>query len=127
MPAVHSSNAPAAIGPYSQAIKIDKFVFVSGQLGINAATGEMAVGVEKQAAQALENIRHILREAGLDMAHVVKTTVYLQRMSDFAAMNTVYAGYFKEPFPARAAIEVAKLPKDGLVEIEAVAFGGTSV
>lgn len=119
---IQTQNAPAAIGPYSQAIQAGGTIYVSGQLPINPATGEFAgADIRAQARQSLENIKAILAAAGADMAHVVKTTVLLQDMADFAAMNEVYAEYFTEPYPARAAFQVAKLPKGALVEIEAVA------
>lgn len=119
---IQTQNAPAAIGPYSQAIQAGGTIYVSGQLPINPATGEFAgADIRAQARQSLENIKAILAAAGADMAHVVKTTVLLQDMADFAAMNEVYAEYFSEPYPARAAFQVAKLPKGALVEIEAVA------
>ena len=122
---IQTQNAPAAIGPYSQAIQAGGTIYVSGQLPINPATGEFAgADIRAQARQSLENIKAILAAAGADMAHVVKTTVLLQDMADFAAMNEVYAEYFSEPYPARAAFQVAKLPKDALVEIEAVAVRG---
>lgn len=122
---LQTQNAPAAIGPYSQAIQAGGTIYVSGQLPINPATGEFAgTDIRAQARQSLENIKAILAAAGADMAHVVKTTVLLQDMADFAAMNEVYAEYFSEPYPARAAFQVAKLPKDALVEIEAVAVTG---
>ena len=122
---IQTPNAPAAIGPYSQAIQAGGTIYVSGQLPINPATGEFAgADIRAQARQSLENIKAILAAAGTDMAHVVKTTVLLQDMADFAAMNEVYAEYFSEPYPARAAFQVAKLPKDALVEIEAVAVTG---
>lgn len=122
---IQTPNAPAAIGPYSQAIQAGGTIYVSGQLPINPATGEFAgADIRAQARQSLENIKAILAAAGADMAHVVKTTVLLQDMADFAAMNEVYAEYFSEPYPARAAFQVAKLPKDALVEIEAVAVTG---
>lgn len=122
---IQTQNAPAAIGPYSQAIQAGGTIYVSGQLPINPATGEFAgADIRAQARQSLENIKAILAAAGADMAHVVKTTVLLQDMADFAAMNEVYAEYFSEPYPARAAFQVAKLPKDALVEIEAVAVTG---
>ena len=122
---IQTQNAPAAIGPYSQAIQAGGTIYVSGQLPINPATGEFAgADIRAQARQSLENIKAILAAAGTDMAHVVKTTVLLQDMADFAAMNEVYAEYFSEPYPARAAFQVAKLPKDALVEIEAVAVTG---
>ncbi|MFR8664314.1 MAG: RidA family protein [Ruthenibacterium sp.] len=122
---IKASQAPAAIGPYSQAVQAGGSIYVSGQLPINPATGEFAgADIRAQARQSLENIKAILAAAGTDMAHVVKTTVLLQDMADFAAMNEVYAEYFSEPYPARAAFQVAKLPKDALVEIEAVAVTG---
>ena len=122
---IQTEHAPAAIGPYSQAVQAGGSIYVSGQLPINPATGEFAgADIRAQARQSLENIKAILAAAGTDMAHVVKTTVLLQDMADFAAMNEVYAEYFSEPYPARAAFQVAKLPKDALVEIEAVAVTG---
>ena len=122
---IQTEYAPAAIGPYSQAVQAGGSIYVSGQLPINPATGEFAgADIRAQARQSLENIKAILAAAGTDMAHVVKTTVLLQDMADFAAMNEVYAEYFSEPYPARAAFQVAKLPKDALVEIEAVAVTG---
>lgn len=116
-----SEKAPGAIGPYSQAIEANGMVFVSGQLPIDAATGQMAEGVEAQARQSLENIKHILETAGLTMADIVKTTVFLEDMSLFAGMNSVYATYFDGDFPARSAVAVKALPKDALVEIECIA------
>ena len=116
-----SEKAPGAIGPYSQAIEANGMVFVSGQLPIDATTGVMPEGVEAQAPQALENIKHILETAGLTMADIVKTTVFLQDMSLFAGMNGVYATYFNGDFPARSAVAVKALPKDALVEIECIA------
>lgn len=116
-----SSKAPAAIGPYSQAVEANGFVFVSGQLPIDASTGEMPETVETQTRQSLENIKHILEEAGLSMGHIVKTTVYLAEMSSFAAMNKIYATYFEGECPARAAFAVKDLPKGALVEIECIA------
>ena len=114
-----SQKAPGAIGPYSQAIEANGMVFVSGQLPIDAATGVMAEGAE--ARQSLENVKHILEEAGLSMANIVKTTVFLADMSLFADMNKVYATYFDGAFPARSAVAVKALPKDALVEIECIA------
>ena len=113
-----SQKAPGAIGPYSQAIEANGMVFVSGQLPIDAVTGVMAEGAEAQARQSLENVKHILEEAGLSMANIVKTTVFLADMSLFADMNKVYATYFDGAFPARSAVAVKALPKDALVEIE---------
>lgn len=116
-----SPKAPGAIGPYSQAIEANGMVFVSGQLPIDAATGVMPEGAAAQARQSLENVKHILEEAGLGMANIVKTTVFLADMSLFADMNSVYATYFEGDFPARSAIAVKALPKDALVEIECIA------
>ena len=116
-----SEKAPGAIGTYSQAIEANGVVFVSGQLPIDATTGVMPEGVEAQARQSLENIKHILETAGLTMADIVKTTVFLQDMSLFAGMNGVYATYFNGDFPARSAVAVKALPKDALVEIECIA------
>ncbi len=116
-----SEKAPGAIGPYSQAIEAGGMVFVSGQLPIDATTGEMPEGIEAQSRQSLENMKHILAEAGLTMANVVKTTVLLHDMSLFAGMNGVYASYFDGAFPARSAFAVKALPKDALVEIECIA------
>lgn len=118
-----TEQAPAAIGPYSQGIRADKFVFVSGQLPIDPATGEFAGDdIKAQTKQSLTNISNILASEGLTMADVVKTTVLLKNISDFAAMNEVYATFFECDCPARAAFEVAALPKDALVEIEAIAY-----
>ena len=119
---IHTQQAPAAIGPYSQAVKVGSLVFVSGQIPVDPATGEFAgPDIETQTHQSLKNLKAILEEAGSGLNKVVKTTVFLQDMNDFAAMNGVYAQYFKEPFPARAAVQVGRLPKDALVEIECVA------
>ena len=118
---ISSPLAPAAIGPYSQATEAAGLVFVSGQLPIDAATGDMPEGIEAQARQSLLNIQHILEAAGLTMSHIVKTTVYLQDMSLFGRMNAVYATFFEGDYPARAAFAVKALPKDALVEIECIA------
>ena len=120
--AIATKNAPAAIGPYSQGIKAGKTIYVSGQIPIDPATGEFAgQDIETQTRQSLTNIKNILKEAGADMSDVVKTTVLLNDIADFAAMNKVYAEFFTEPYPARAAFQVAAIPKGALVEIEAVA------
>ena len=120
--AIHTAQAPAAIGPYSQAIRTNGFVFVSGQLPVDPVTGSFAgADVTAQTRQSLQNIQSILAEAGLGMDAVVKTTVFLQNMGDFAAMNEVYATFFTGACPARAAVQVAALPKGALVEIEAIA------
>ncbi|MBQ6335011.1 MAG: reactive intermediate/imine deaminase [Erysipelotrichaceae bacterium] len=116
-----SPKVAAAVGPYSQAIETGGLVFVSGQLPIDPATGELREGIEEQTKQSLTCISDILAEAGLTMKDVVKTTVLLQHMSDFGAMNAVYATFFEGAFPARVCFEVAALPKGALVEIEAIA------
>lgn len=119
---LHTDKAPAAIGPYSQAIEVNGFVFASGQIPINPATGEMVAGnVKEQTRQALTNASEVMKAAGLDLSHVVKTTVFLADMNDFAAMNEVYATFFSAPFPARSAVAVKTLPKGALVEVECIA------
>ena len=119
---IHTSNAPAAIGPYSQAIKAGGAIYVSGQLPVDPATGAFADDtIQEQTRQSLTNIKNILACAGADMSDVTKTTVLLQDIADFGAMNEVYAEFFTEPYPARAAFQVAALPKGAKVEIEAVA------
>ncbi|ASA25457.1 RidA family protein [Paenibacillus donghaensis] len=118
---VATKQAPGAIGPYSQAISAGNWVYTSGQLGLDPENGTLAEGVQEQARRALQNVQAILEEAGASLDHVVKTTVYLKDMNDFAAVNEIYSSFFTEPYPARSAVEVARLPKDGLVEIEAVA------
>lgn len=119
-----TENAPSAIGPYSQGIKIGNMVFISGQLPIDPQTGKFAKGgIEELTRQSLDNISAILYESGLTMKNVVKTTVFLASMSDFPLVNKVYASYFGEIAPARSAVEVAALPKDAQIEIEAIAVG----
>lgn len=118
---ITSTEAPAAIGPYSQAIDAGAFVFVSGQLPINPATGEMPDDVTAQSAQSLANAKAVLAAAGLSLDNVVKTTVFLADMADFAAMNAVYEANFTAPFPARSAVAVKTLPKGAKVEIEVIA------
>lgn len=119
---IHTDSAPAAIGPYSQAIQIGDLLFVSGQVPIDPSTGAIVEGdVKAQAQQSLNNLKAILNAAGTNMGAVVKTTVFLADMNDFAAMNEVYAQFFQEPFPARSAVQVGRLPKDAKVEIEAIA------
>ncbi|EJC01035.1 endoribonuclease L-PSP [Helicobacter pylori Hp P-3] len=120
---IHSALAPKAIGPYSQAIVTNDLVFVSGQLGIDASTGEFkGADIHSQTTQSMENIKAILKEANLGMDSVVKTTILLKSLDDFAVVNEIYGSYFTEPYPARATFQVAKLPKDALVEIEAIAI-----
>ncbi|MDM5291939.1 RidA family protein [Peribacillus simplex] len=119
--AISTNNAPSAIGPYSQAVKMGDFLFVSGQLPINPSTNEMPESVAEQTKQSLENVKAILEAAGSDLQHVLKTTVFLKDMNTFTKMNEVYESYFTENYPARSAVEVARLPKEALVEIEVIA------
>lgn len=120
--AISTEKAPAAIGPYSQAIEANGFVYASGQLPIDPATGQFPEGgIKEQTRQSILNAQAILEEAGLTLANVVKTTVFLADMNDFAAMNEVYASYFQAPFPARSAVAVKTLPKGAMVEIECIA------
>lgn len=122
MEKIFASKAPAAIGPYSQAIRVGNLVFASGQIPIDPATGVFVPGgIKEQTRQSLTNVKTILEAAGLTMANVVKTTVFMADMNDFADMNGVYAEFFKEPYPARSAVAVKALPKGALVEIEVVA------
>ena len=120
---IHSDAAPKAIGPYSQAIAHGGVAYCSGQLGLDPATGELvAGGIEAQTHRVFANIKAVLAAGGSDLGRVVKTTVFLKNMGDFVAMNGVYAGYFTDPSPARSTVEVARLPKDALVEIEVTAI-----
>ncbi len=123
--AIQTAQAPAALGPYSQAIQSGDWIFTSGQIPLDPDTGQIvAGGIAEQTARVLDSLRAVFRAAGSDLARVVKTTVYLKNMQDFAAMNAVYAAYFGvdgAPAPARSTVEVARLPKDVLVEIEAIA------
>ena len=122
MKVLHTDKAPAAVGPYSQAIEVNGFVFCSGQLPIDPATGVFAEGgVKEQTRQSILNAQEVLRSAGLELSNVVKTTIYLSDMDNFAAMNEVYAQFFSEPFPARSAVAVKTLPKNALVEVECIA------
>ena len=122
---INSKNAPAAIGPYSQAVLVDNTLYASGQLGIDPQTGDfVAGGVKEQTEQVFRNIRAILTEAGFEMSDVVKTTCFLADMGDFADMNAVYAEQFEGSFPARSAVAVRTLPKNGLIEIEVLAIKG---
>ena len=122
MKAISTKKAPAAIGPYSQAIRVGNLVYTSGQIPINPATGAFVEGgIKEQTRQSLTNIKAILEEAGTSLANVVKTTVFMADMADFADMNSVYAEFFTEPYPARSAVAVKTLPKGALVEIEVIA------
>lgn len=119
---INTEKAPKAIGPYSQAVEAGGFLFVSGQLPIDAVSGEFAGNdISSQTRQSLENIKYILEKANMNLSNVVKTTVFLQDMNDFTAMNQVYSKYFTDECPARAAIQVGRLPKDAKVEIEVIA------
>ena len=118
---ISTDKAPAAIGPYSQALDTGNMLFISGQIPIDPATGAMPESVEEQAKQVLTNIKNILAEAGLTTANVVKTSVFLSGLSDFAKVNEVYASFFAEPYPARSCVQVAAIPKGAKVEIETIA------
>lgn len=120
--AICTTKAPGAIGPYSQGINIGNLIYTSGQLPINVETGVMPETIEEQTKQSLANVKAILEEAGSSMDKIVKTTVFLKDMNDFAKMNEVYATFFSQPYPARSAVEVAGLPKDAKVEIEVIAL-----
>ncbi len=119
---ISTDRAPGALGPYSQAIDTGMFIFASGQLGLDPVSGELADGVQEQARVALQNVVAVLEAAGSSLDQVVKTTVFLHDMNDFVAMNEIYGQFFQEPYPARSAVQVARLPKDALVEIEVIAL-----
>ncbi len=121
MKTVSTDKAPAAIGPYSQAQISGNFVFCSGQIPVIPETGELAQGVEAQANQVFKNVSELLKAAGSDISKVVKSTVFIKNMDDFGTINAIYAKYFTEPFPARSCVEVARLPKDVLLECEVIA------
>ena len=121
---ISTTNAPAAIGPYSQAIEVNGMVFASGQIPVNPATGEIPEGIEAQAEQVLTNVKNLLAAAGASMEQVVKTTVFIQNMDDFGKVNEVYSEFFKKDCPARSCVEVARLPKDLLIEVEVTAIKG---
>lgn len=118
---ISTTNAPAAIGPYSQAVESNGFVFASGQIPIDPATGNIPEGIEAQAKQALTNVRNLIEAAGLTLDNVVKTSVFIKNMDDFACVNEIYATYFTKDFPARSCVEVSRLPKDVLIEVEVIA------
>ena len=119
MKTVATKNAPAALGPYAQAQVSGGFVFTSGQIGIDPATGVIADGIEAQAHQVFRNLTAVLQAAGSDMSKVVKTTVFIKDMNDFGLVNGIYAEYFTEPYPARSCVQISALPKGGLIEVEA--------
>lgn len=117
---ISTDKAPSAIGPYSQAIEVNNMVYTSGVIPVDPATGVIPEGVEAQANQAFSNLKNLIEAAGANINQVVKTTVFIKEMNDFAKINEIYATYFEEPYPARSCVEVARLPKDVLLEIEAV-------
>ena len=119
---ISTDKAPAAIGPYSQAIEVNGMVYTSGQIPVNPQTGEIPEGCVAQAQQALENLSNLLQAAGTGMDKVIKTTVFIKDMNDFAKINEVYATFFTNAFPSRSCVEVARLPKDVLIEVEAIAL-----
>ncbi|SHN65286.1 RidA family protein [Desulfitobacterium chlororespirans] len=119
---LHTDKAPAAIGPYSQGIKVGNLVFTSGQLPLNPVTGELEADIRQATRQSLENVKNILESAGTSLDKVVKVVVFLRDMNDFAAMNEIYGTFFTTNPPARSAVQVARLPKDAIIEIEAIAL-----
>lgn len=121
MKTVSTEKSPSAIGPYSQAQIVGNMVYTSGQIGVDPATGAVAVGVEAQAEQVFINLTNLLEAAGSSISKVVKTTVFIKNMDDFSAINAVYSKFFTQPYPARSCVEVARLPKDVLIECEAIA------
>ena len=121
MKEIKTNKAPAAIGPYSQAIVTGNILFTSGQIPVNPDTGEIPDGAEAQANQVFENLKNLLEEASTSIDNVVKTTVFIKNMEDFAKINEIYEKYFSRPYPARSCVEVARLPKDVLIEVEAIA------
>lgn len=120
--AISTDKAPAAIGPYSQAIEVNGLIFTSGVIPVDPATGEIAQGVEAQADQAIKNLSNLLEASGSSTENVIKTTVFIKDMNDFTKINEIYAKYFTGTYPARSCVEVARLPKDVLIEIEAIAL-----
>ena len=119
---ISTKMAPAAIGPYSQAIEANGMIYTSGMIPIVPETGEIVEGIESQARQALSNVKALLESQGSSMEHIIKTTVFIKNMDDFAKVNEVYATFFAKDFPARSCVEVARLPKDVLIEVEAIAL-----
>ena len=120
MKEIKTANAPTAIGPYSQAVISGKLLYTSGQIPVNPATGDIPEGVTAQANQAFTNLKNLISASGGDIANTIKTTVFIKNISDFTTINEIYASYFTEPFPARSCVEVARLPKDVLLEVEAI-------
>lgn len=122
MKSIHTKHAPEAIGPYSQAVQAGEYMYISGQFGLDPKTGELKKDIEHQAKQVMKNIEAILKETGLNFTSVVKTTIFLSDMNNFAKVNDIYGSYFTDHKPARTTVEVSRLPKDALIEIEAVAY-----
>lgn len=122
---IKSKGAPPAIGPYSQAVELGGYIYCSGQIGVDPERGEMKEGIKGQTNQVLKNLQEVLKSAGANFDDVVKTTVYMTDLGEFAVMNKIYESYFKKPYPARATIQVAALPKGAKVEIEAIAYVGS--
>src|SRR5690625_1477221 len=122
MKEIHTAKAPAAVGPYSQAIQAGDYIYASGQLGVDPKSKELVSGVENQTKQALDNMKAVLTEAGVDFNDVVKFTIYLASMDDFSTVNEIYASYLQKPYPARVCVEVSRLPMDALVEMDAIAY-----
>ena len=118
---INTTEAPAAVGPYVQAVKTGGMIYCSGQLGLDPTTGNLRENIEAQTKQSMENLGKVLKEAGSDYSKIIKTTIFLADMNDFSVVNEIYKGYFGESYPARSCVQVAKLPKDGLVEIECIA------
>jgi len=118
---IETNKAPRALGPYSQAIETEEYIFVSGMLGIEPSSGKLEEGIEKQMQRILKNLEAILKEAGMTLSHVVKTTIFLKNLKDFSRLNEVYSRYFSPPYPARTTVEVSNLPKGALIEMEAIA------
>ena len=119
---IATEKAPKAIGPYSQGWRIDRFIFTSGQLGIDMETGKLAEGIVNQTHATMKNLKAILEEAGSDLEHVIKTTVFVQNLNDFSVVNEIYGSYFNGEYPSRSCVQVARLPMGGLVEIECIAI-----
>ena len=121
MKVIQTNDAPAAVGPYSQAIELDSLVFASGQIALDPKTGELAQGIEAQAHQALKNAQAVIKASGALWENVIKTTVFITNIDDFGKVNEIYATYFDKPYPARSCVEVSKLPKGALIEVEVIA------
>lgn len=123
---IKTDNAPKAVGPYSQAVAVNDFIFCSGQIGVNPKTGNLMDGIENQTNQVLKNLQAVLKAAGSDIEYVVKTTVFLKKMADYLVFNQLYSRFFMDHKPARATVEISNLPKDALIEIEAIAVKNCS-